>query len=193
MKQVLLLLAQGFEEYEAAVFTDVLGWSRAYGTEPVGVTTAGLRQSIRCTWNLTVTPQRRIEDISLRDFDALAIPGGFEEKGFYEDAYDERFLDTIRAFNREKKLIASVCVAALPLARSGVLRGRKATTYHRNQGVRREQLAGMGAVVLDQHMVEDGNIITSSCPATALDVAFRLLLRLTSEENLERVKEYMGF
>lgn len=32
-KKVLLLLPQGFEEYEAAVFTDILGWSRDYGTE----------------------------------------------------------------------------------------------------------------------------------------------------------------
>ena len=27
-KKVLLLMAQGFEEYEASAFTDVLGWSR---------------------------------------------------------------------------------------------------------------------------------------------------------------------
>jgi len=30
-KSVLLFLAQGFEAYEASVFTDVMGWSRAYG------------------------------------------------------------------------------------------------------------------------------------------------------------------
>ena len=34
MKKVLLLLAQGFEEYEASVFTDVLGWSRDVGDIP---------------------------------------------------------------------------------------------------------------------------------------------------------------
>ena len=35
MKRVLLFLAQGFEAYEASVFTDVIGWSRAFGIEPV--------------------------------------------------------------------------------------------------------------------------------------------------------------
>jgi 4-methyl-5(b-hydroxyethyl)-thiazole monophosphate biosynthesis len=28
MKSVLLFLPDGFEEYEASVFTDVIGWSR---------------------------------------------------------------------------------------------------------------------------------------------------------------------
>jgi len=38
MKKVLLLLANGFEEYEAGAFTDVLGWSRAFGNVPIEVT-----------------------------------------------------------------------------------------------------------------------------------------------------------
>jgi 4-methyl-5(b-hydroxyethyl)-thiazole monophosphate biosynthesis len=42
-KKVLLFLAQGFEEYEAGVFTDVFGWTRVFGKEPVGLITNGLR------------------------------------------------------------------------------------------------------------------------------------------------------
>ena len=56
MKKVLLFLADGFEAYEAAVFTDVMGWSRAEGTEPVQLTTTGLRPELQCTWNLRVKP-----------------------------------------------------------------------------------------------------------------------------------------
>ena len=47
MKSVLLFLAQGFEEYEASVFTDIIGWSRMYGTEPVALVTTGLRKEIK--------------------------------------------------------------------------------------------------------------------------------------------------
>ena len=36
-------LPQGFEEYEASVFTDVFGWSRHVGDIPVKVVTAGRR------------------------------------------------------------------------------------------------------------------------------------------------------
>ena len=36
------------------------------------------------SWNL--------KKVNVQDFDALAIAGGFEKAGFYEDAYDERLL-----------------------------------------------------------------------------------------------------
>lgn len=193
MKKVLLLLCQGFEEYEASVFTDVLGWSRAYGDEGVAVDTVALRPEVHCTFSLIVKAQRKIEDINVDDFDALAIPGGFEEHGFYEDAYAEETLNLIRSFDRNGKYIASICVAALALGKSGILKGRNATTYHLNEGVRRKQLAEFGALVQDQHVVQDGNRITCSCPAAALDVAFLLLTELTSPANTNKVRTAMGF
>lgn len=192
-KKVLLLLAQGFEEYEASVFTDVMGWSRAEGPEGVDLLTAGIRKQVKGTWNLMVEPQAQLKDIRLDDFDALAIPGGFEEAGFYEDAYAEEFLHVIRHFNEAGKPIAAICVAALPLAKAGVLKNRNATTYDLSGGHRRKQLAAMGAMVKNQRIVTDGNIITSIGPATAVEVAFMLLEMLTSAENVQAVKHHMRF
>lgn len=192
-KKVLLFLAQGFEEYEASVFTDVIGWSRIFGTEPVDLITTGFRPEIKCTWNFTVRPEMAFEKIDVSNFDALAIPGGFESAGFYEDAFDERFLELIREFDRQEKTIASICVAALPVGKSGVLKGRNATTYDLLDGVRRSQLSDFGAIIQDEKIVVDKNIITSTGPSTGLDVAFKLLDMLTSSENVDLVKEYMRF
>jgi protein deglycase len=193
MKRVLLFLAQGFEEYEASVFTDVIGWSRIYGTAPVDLKTTGLRKEIKCTWNFVVKPELDFNEINVKDYDALAIPGGFEKAGFYEDAFDERFLDLIRQFDKQGKIIASACVAALPVAKSGVLKNRNATTYDLLDGLRRKQLAEFGAIVKDEKIVVDKNIITSTGPSTAIDVAFILLEMLTDKENLMSVKHYMRF
>jgi len=193
MKKVLLFLAQGFEEYEAGVFTDVIGWSRVFGLEGLEVHTCGLRSEIKCTWNFTVRPELEFDKVDAKDFDALAIPGGFESAGFYEDAYDERFLNLIREFDKENKIIAAVCVAAMPLGKSGILKNRKATTYDLNDGIRRKQLAEFGVDVQDQMIVEDSNVITSTGPSTGLDVAFRVLELLTSSENVNVVKKYMRF
>ncbi len=192
-KKVLLFLAQGFEEYEASVFTDVIGWSRIFGKVPVDLITTGLRPEIKCTWNLTVKPEMDFDKIDVNDFDALAIPGGFENAGFYEDAYDERFLKLIQEFDKQGKIIASVCVAALPIGKSGVLKGRNATTYDLLNGLRRTQLADFGAIIQDQSIVVDKNIITSTGPSTGLDVAFKLLEMLSNSENVAVVKEYMRF
>ena len=192
-KKILLFLAQGFEEYEASVFTDVIGWSRVYGNEPVDLVTSGLRPEIKCTWNFIVRPELEFEKINVQEFDALAIPGGFEKAGYYQDAYDERFLNLIREFDNQGKIIASICVAALPIAKSGVLKGRKATTYDLLDGVRRKQLADLAAEVQDESIVIDKNIITSTGPSTAIDVAFILLEMLTDKENVKVVKKYMRF
>jgi 4-methyl-5(b-hydroxyethyl)-thiazole monophosphate biosynthesis len=192
-KKVLLFLAQGFEEYEASAFTDVIGWSRVYGIEPVSLITTGLRNEIKGTWNLTVKPEIEFRKVNVNDYDALAIPGGFEKAGFYEDAYDERLLNLIRDFDRHGKIIAAVCVAALPVAKSGILKGRNATTYDLLDGKRRKQLAEFGAIVNDERIVIDKNIITSTGPSTAVDVAFTLLEMLTAKENVNAVKKYMRF
>lgn len=192
-KKVLLFLSQGFEAYEASVFTDVIGWSRESGIESVDLITTGLRPTIKCYWNLVVQPELPFDQIDIDDFDALAIPGGAGDAGFYEDAYDERFLNLIREFDNKGKLIASICVAALPIGKSGILKNRKATTWDLNEGVRRKQLADFGANVQDKQLVVDKNIITSTGPATSLDVAFKLLEMLTDIQNVNEIKRNMRF
>ncbi|MFZ2634129.1 MAG: DJ-1/PfpI family protein [Desulfosalsimonadaceae bacterium] len=128
MKRVLLLLCKGFEIYEAAAFYDVLGWSGEYGTEGVEVVTVGFQEEIRGTFGIKVIPGQLLSSIKPENFDALAIPGGFESHGYYEDAYSESVVDLIRIFNNMEKPIASICVGALPIANSGILEGRQATT-----------------------------------------------------------------
>jgi 4-methyl-5(b-hydroxyethyl)-thiazole monophosphate biosynthesis len=192
MKKVLLLLADGFEAVEASVFTDVIGWNRVDGDGSTDLVTVGLRDKLKCTFNFTVIPEMHISEVDIDDFDALAIPGGFEEAGFYEDAYSEAFLNLIREFDRAGKIIASICVGALPVGKSGVLAGRSGTTY--NLGIRQKQLEEFGVNVLgDEPIVVDGNIITSYNPSTAFGVAFKLLELLTNRENCDNVKRLMGF
>jgi 4-methyl-5(b-hydroxyethyl)-thiazole monophosphate biosynthesis len=193
MKRVLVLLANGFEAFEAAAFVDVLGWATTFGSEPIEAVTAGLRSRLRCTFGFDVVPQAQAADLDLSFFDALAVPGGFETAGFYEDAYSEAFLDVIRRINKDGKPIAAICVGALPLAKSGILAARYATTYHLLDGKRRSQLAEMGAQVVDAPLVHDGNVITSTSPATAIDVAMALLEMLTSRANADHIRSMMGF
>lgn len=192
-KKVLLFLSNGFEEYEAGVFTDVIGWSRELGKEPVDMISTSLRPEIKCKWNLIVRPEIEFDKINLDDYDALAIPGGFKNSGYYDDVFDERFQNVIRKFDKDKKIIAAVCAAAVPVAKSGILKGRMGTTYDLTDIYGRDYLADFGVNVQDKHIVIDENIITSTGPATGLDVAFKLLEMLTSTQNVDDVKKYMRF
>ena len=193
MKKILILLSNGFEILEAAAFIDILGWANVFGNEKIEIVTAGTHTKLKCTFGIQVIPDVQIKNLNIDEFDALAIPGGFEKAGFYEDGFSEEFLNLIRYFDEKEKLIASICVGALLLGKSGILANRSATTYHLLEGKRRKQLAEMGAHIEDKPIVQDGNIITSTSPATAMAVAFALLETLTSKENVEKTKEMMGF
>lgn len=194
MKRICLLLPNGFEAVEASVFTDVFGWNAFEGDGSTELITVGTREKLLCTWNFTVLPEKTLSEVTVDEFDALAIPGGFEQANFYEDAFREDVLSFIRSFNEQRKPIATICVAALLLGKSGILEGRKATTYNLNNRLRQQQLASYGAeVIADKPIIIDDNIITSYNPSTSFEVAFQLLEVLTTRENCNHVKKLMGF
>ena len=190
-KRVLLLLADGFEPLEAAGFTDVLGWANIDGDERIQLVSAGLRFRLKATFGFSVIPDALVADLDLDSFDALAVPGGFGKTGFYTDALSEPFLAVIRHFTDRRQPVASVCVASLALGAAGALAGRTATVYHQPGGKRRAQLESYGARFVDQALVIDGNLISSTGPGTAIEVAFALLTDLTSEANSARIRALM--
>lgn len=192
-KKVLVFLAKAFETMEFCVFIDVLGWARVDYGHNIFVDTCGFSDKVISTFNVPVIVDKTIGEINADDYDALAIPGGFGEFGFYEESYDERFLKLIREFDAKGKIIASVCSGAFPVAKSGVLNNRKATTYHLKDGYWQNKLKEFGVDVVNEPIVVDGNIITSYCPETAPGVAFQLLKMLTSEEETAVIKKAMGF
>lgn len=192
--KVLLFCCKGFETMEFAPFVDVFGWARNDFDYNIDVVTCGFTKVVTSTFGISITMDKTLDEICVDDYDALAIPGGFENFGFYEEAYDERFLNLITEFDKQKKYIASICVGALPIGKSGVLAGRNATTYHLSDGNRQRQLAAFGVnVIPDQRIVKDRNIITSFCPETAVDVAFILLICLVGKEKADAVISAMGY
>ena len=192
-KKVLLMLADGFEIYEASVFIDVIGWNKTYGTKDTELHTCGITKYLKSTFGLKVEVEYTVDEVNVSDFDALAIPGGFEIYGFYNDAFSKEFQNLIRMFDSAGKIISSICVGALALGKSCILKGKKATTYNLMDGKRLKQLEEFGAIVINKPIVTHENIITSWSPVTATNVAFELLEKLTSKENCNHIKEIMGF
>lgn len=191
--KVLVFCATGFETMEFSVFIDIIGWARNDFGYNIQVDTCGFHKEVRSTFDVKIEVNKTIDEICAEEYDALAIPGGFEEFDFYQEAYHEKFLDLIRAFDKQKKPIATICVAALPLGKSGILTGKRATTYHMRGGYRQKQLAEFGVNVINERIVIDHNIITSYCPETAPDVAFELLKQLVGKEKMELVRKSMGY
>ena len=178
---------------EFSVFIDVMGWAKTDFGCDIDVVTCGLSKTVVSAFNVPVLVDKTIDEISVDEYDSLAIPGGFEDFGFYEEAYNEKLLELIRLFDSQKKWIATVCVGALPVGKSGALKGRKATTYHLGGAHKQKVLRNFGVTVVNEPIVVDDNVITSYCPQTAHGVALLLLEKLTSYREMSLVKEAMGF
>ena len=190
MKTILLFLPEGFEILEASAFIDVMGWNHLEGDGSTQLVSCGYSKQIKSSFGQQFIADKTIEQIIVNDYAALALPGGFEEYGYYKQAYDQRTLQLIREFRKQQKPIASICTGALALAKSGILKDKKATTY--NNPIRRQVLKDEGAQLATDSLVIEDNIITSCNPSTALYVALLLLELLTSKENADHVRELMG-
>ncbi len=195
MKNILLLISQGVEILEVSPFIDVFGWNMVVGKKDTLVTTCSFHNTIDCTWNISILPEINLKNtkLNLEIYDALVIPGGFGKAGFFNDMKNEEFHNIIQYFHHNNKIILGVCTGVIPLGESGILKNRKATTYLLDNDRYFKQLLTFEAIPTREEIVIDGNIITSSAPKNALETAFILLEKLTSKENMEKVKYNMGF
>jgi hypothetical protein len=62
-----------------------------------------------------------------------------------------------------------------------------------NSQIRREALKEFEVEIVNQSVTIDGNIITICNPASAIDVAFLLLEKLSNKDNAAFIKQAMGF
>ena len=189
---VLLLLAEGFEDLEAVSVIDVMGWTEYREWVPTTkVVTAGFRDTVRSRFGLVVQPDLQIDAVDPSEYAALAIPGGFHSHGF-DEVYDERLRQLARDVHAGGGWIATFCVGILPVAEAGLLEGRRAVSYpysrhHDNLGRLRE----LGAEVASEQVVVDGRVISCAGPASSLDVSYRLLDALVGSEHGAEVRRLM--
>lgn len=173
--RVLVPLAPGFEEIEAVTIIDVL---RRASLE---VKAAALDKSpikgahgIRLEADLFFSA-----DLGESEWDAIVLPGGMPGAEHLRDSEPLRAL--LKAQAESGRIVAAICAAPIALEAAGVLEGRRATCYPGFE----EQLAS--ATLVKGAVVEDGPIITSRGPGTALPFALALVKRLVSAEAADEL------
>jgi protease I len=101
-------------------------------------------------------------DVAIADVDAAAfvgivLPGGWMPDKLRRDA---RVLELVRAFDRQKKLVASICHGPWICISAGIVRGRR---YTGSPGIK-DDLVNAGALFADEPMVVDGHHVSSRRP-----------------------------
>ena len=112
--------------------------------------------------------------------DVLVVPGG---PGARAASHDERLLSWLRAAHEHTRYTASVCWGSQLLGAAGLLRGVEATTHW----LAHADLAGHGAIPVDERVVVSGRIVTSAGVSAGIDMALRLAALLADEDAARRI------
>ena len=106
----------------------------------------------------TVKVDRTVEEVSVDDYNALLIPGGVGNPDQLRG--DENAVAFVRDFAEAKKPMAVICHGPWMLVESGVVRGRKVTSWPTLQ----TDIRNAGGEWVDQEVVVDEGIVTSRKP-----------------------------
>ena len=109
--------------------------------------------------------------------DILVVPGGW---GTRRELNHPAMLDWLRLRASEVETLTSVCTGAMLLGAAGLLDGHRATTHWRSLDWMREAFPAV-TVEYDQHVVEDGPVLTSAGIAAGIDLALKVVARYCGE------------
>jgi len=197
MKKIAIFLFEGAELFEIASFTDMFGWNNVVGLKEfrdIKVETISYKESIKCTWGGELKTEKVITEENIEkffDYDVLIIPGGFGKANFFEGKNNKFFKKLIKYFFENNKIIVAICSAVINLLESTYIRGKKVTTYLLDNKRYFNQLKNYNVIPIEEEIVEDNNLFTCSGPGNALELSFRLLEKLTSNENVNIIKDNM--
>jgi cyclohexyl-isocyanide hydratase len=182
---------QDVEELDLAGVWEVLGSTRRlyregiikdayFEIESQGVTPGPLK----CYHDLKIMPDKPLGNLA--QYDVVIVPGG---PGRLVVQKDPKLQAEIRNAHEAGKLICAVCTGAFILAESGILKGKKATSFHTVV----EKLADYGIEPVRKRVVVQGNIITGAGISSAMDVGIKIVEITMGREAAKTVSEWVEY
>ena len=171
--RVAILLAEGLEECEALVVRDVL-WRAGISSTMIAI---GDSLAVTSSHDVTIVADATFDEVNIRDFDLLFLPGGMPGTKNLEASADVR--DAVQMFAEEGKWVAAICAAPSILAHMGLLRGIFATA---NPNFQADIMAGGGELshdgVVVTPTVQGGGFVTGQGLGVAIDFGYALVARI---------------
>ena len=176
--KVAILVAEGFEEIEVTTVYDVLKRAGA------DVVTIGLdTKEATGAHGLKIVTDDVLANIRAANLDALVIPGG--HPGYVNLSESKAVLELTRMMAGAGKYLASICAGPLVLEKAGVIKGKTVACFPGMEG----ELPS--ALFSPDRVAEDGNIITSRGPGTAMDFALKLVERWLNPDVAMKLRKEM--
>ncbi|MEO5899391.1 MAG: DJ-1/PfpI family protein [Ilumatobacteraceae bacterium] len=112
---------------------------------------------------------------------------GRDERGAWGEVQRGDWLPLLAESARRGVVLCGVCTGTLLLAHAGIVGTRRATTHHGALG----DLAALGATVVTDRVVDDGDLITCGGVTSGIDLALHLVARECSPAIAVRVAARM--
>jgi transcriptional regulator GlxA family with amidase domain len=128
---------------------------------------------------LRLSADYALSDVSKADI--LLVPGGPGDRGVQQSP---NVLDWIRMIHEQTRFTTSVCTGSLILGAAGLLKDVRATTHWARMDVLRE----LGAVPVSERIVEQGRIITAAGVSAGIDMALRLVQKISGDDMAQAVQ-----
>ena len=179
LKKVLVPVADGTEEIEAASIIDTL---RRAGAE-VTVASVGNKQ-IKASRGLNIVADKLIAECVDETFDLIVLPGGMPGSEHLRDS--DELIEMLRSQQEQGRFYATICAApVVVLQHHGLLNGKRATCHPAFVDKLESKEAAQSRVVVD------GQCITSRGPGTAIEFALKLVELLYDPEKATEISEAM--
>ncbi len=176
MKNILVPLANGFEEIEAITIIDILRRAGAL------VTTAGLiKKNVIGSHHVKILADTVLDDVLENDWDMIVLPGGIP--GAPTLAQDNRIIKLIKESEAKRRYTAAICAAPTVLERAGVTEGKRVTSH---PGSENEIKLGL---YTSNSVEQDGLMITGQAAGSAMKFAFKLVEELFGKEKVLEINK----
>ena len=120
-----------------------------------------------------------ISEINMAEFDGVVFIGG---PGCLENLDNENSYKVAKETVSQGKVLASICISSVILAKAGVLEGKKATVWSSPMDKSPIQiLEENGVIYQDESVVVDGKIITGNGPGAAKEFGEAIIEVLTRQ------------
>ena len=177
---IYVFLADGFEDMEAMVPYDILKRAK-FEVKTVGVT----GKSVRSGAGILMETDVAIEEIQTKDLKAIVLPGGMPGTTNLNNC--KKVHDIINFCTQNNILIGAICAAPMILGKMGLLKNKRVCAFPGTE----EHLEG--AVISQDYVCKDGNIITARGPGAAAEFSFALVEYLLGKMAVNIIKKSMQF
>lgn len=152
----------------------------------VDTVTINPSKTITTAFGLTVLVDYHQDEIEFEDYDFLVVPGGKYVAQIID--HDTFIKSTVKAFERNQKLICAICAGPRFLGVMGVLKNKHYTIFPGNQNDAFE-----GVYHPESKALTDGLVITARGAGATLDFAYEIIRYIQGEEAAKKILQNIQY